>query len=421
MKANSNLAETTAHNTPRSGTFPSTPSCHHIEDNVLAFDDLDEYMTGSHPTGRWATYALSFGAAVAIALAIGFIGFVGLPYALAEDLDTNPDPDALQLEVERTAAELEDARTRVQETQTAITENQARITELETQIPGQQKRSDEAIVELYKMQYDSYDVLDMLLSSQNLDDFLRNYEYITHVTEANLAEIRRLNAMKAELEQVSVELEQAMADAKADEAAAEQALAKAQEVRAEAQRRAEEEASRQAEQAALAQAAAKAAEESQNEGGSSSPEDTASETASAASEAGDAAVEEISDDADWSMDEEEFVAEWTSRIDAYLAGSPLAGQGRTFAQAAWDYGVDPRWSPAIAYTESSLGAYCFLPHNAWGWGSVSWDSWEEAIDAHVRGLARGYGYTISMDAAEKYCPPNAVHWYETTLGQMNMI
>ena len=431
------MAETTAHNKPELGISSPTPSCRRIEDYVSTSDGFDECAHEPSPASRFATYALSLCAALGIALAIGFAGFDGLPHAHAEDLDTNPDPDALQLEVERTAAELDEARALVEDTQEAIAENQARIAELEAQIPGQQKRSDEAIVELYKMQYDSYDLLDMLLSSQNIGDFLRNYEYITHVTEANLTEIKRLNDMKAELEEASVELEQAMTDAQAQEAAAEQALIQAQEARAEAQRRAEEEARRQAEQAALAQAAAEAAEaqrkaaeeaddeddddEDDEESSTPDPAEAASETAEAATEAGDAAVEEISDDADWSMSEEEFVDEWASRIDAYLAGSPLAGQGRTFAQAAWDYGVDPRWSPAIAYTESSLGLYCFLPYNAWGWGSVSWDSWEEAIDAHVRGLARGYGYTITMDAAEKYCPPNAEHWYNTTLAQMNMI
>ena len=128
-----------------------------------------------------------------------------------------------------------------------------------------------------------------------------------------------------------------------------------------------------------------------------------------------------SDGADWSSDKETFVSQWAGRIDAYLAGSPLAGQGATFASAAWDYGVDPRWSPAISNTESSKGLYCFQSHNAWGWGSYSWSSWEEAIDAHVRGLARGYGYTISVEAAKKYCPPNWEHWYNATLAQMNMI
>lgn len=126
-------------------------------------------------------------------------------------------------------------------------------------------------------------------------------------------------------------------------------------------------------------------------------------------------------DVDWSVGEEAFVAEWTARIDAYLSGSPLAGMGSVFAQAAWNNGVDPRFSPAISNTESSKGAHCFLPHNAWGWGSSSWGSWEEAINAHVAGLASGYGYSLTYAAAQKYCPPNYDHWFHNTLAQMMMI
>ena len=73
---------------------------------------------------------------------------------------------------------------------------------------------------------------------------------------------------------------------------------------------------------------------------------------------------------DFSVGEEAFVQEWTQRIDAYLAGSNLAGHGCDFAQAAWDYGVDPRWSPAISNTESGKGAHCFLPYNACGVGAL---------------------------------------------------
>ncbi len=53
------------------------------------------------------------------------------------------------------------------------------------------------------------------------------------------------------------------------------------------------------------------------------------------------------DGADWSSDKTTFVESWAGRIDAYLAGSPLSGQGAVFAAAAWDYGVDPRFSPAM--------------------------------------------------------------------------
>lgn len=126
-------------------------------------------------------------------------------------------------------------------------------------------------------------------------------------------------------------------------------------------------------------------------------------------------------DIDWSVGKDAFIAEWTARIDAYLAGSPLAGQGVTFATAAWNNGVDPRWSPAISNTESSKGAVCFLPYNAWGWGSTGWSNWEDAINAHVAGLAAGYGYTISEANAAKYCPPNSVNWFNKTLAQMQMI
>lgn len=124
---------------------------------------------------------------------------------------------------------------------------------------------------------------------------------------------------------------------------------------------------------------------------------------------------------DFTVGKEAFITQWTSRIDNYLAGSPLAGYGSTFAEAAWNNGVDPRWSPAISNTESSKGAVCFKPYNAWGWGSSSWSSWEEAINAHVEGLASVYGYSITVANAQKYCPPTYMDWYTKTISQMQMI
>lgn len=124
---------------------------------------------------------------------------------------------------------------------------------------------------------------------------------------------------------------------------------------------------------------------------------------------------------DWSVGEDAFVSEWTNRINTYLAGSNLEGYGAVFAQAAWNNGVDPRWSPAIAYTESSLGGATFASYNAWGWGSSGFSSWEEAINTQVAGLANGYGSTISQDAANKYCPPNSAQWYQRTAEQMQQM
>lgn len=126
---------------------------------------------------------------------------------------------------------------------------------------------------------------------------------------------------------------------------------------------------------------------------------------------------------DFTVGKEAFLSEWTARIDNYLAGSPLAGQGATFAEAAWNNSVDPRWSPAISNTESSKGAVPYKSsYNAWGWmASVTWGSWEEAINAHVAGLASGYGYSITVAAAQKYCPPTYMDWYNKTIAEMMKI
>lgn len=142
----------------------------------------------------------------------------------------------------------------------------------------------------------------------------------------------------------------------------------------------------------------------------------------AAAKAAAAAVEApVLPDVDFTCGKEAFVAEWTARIDAYLAGSPLAGYGCVFAEAAWDNGVDPRWSPAISNTESSKGTNCFRAYNAWGWMAESWSSWNEAINAHIAGLASGYGYTISVANAKKYCPPTYLDWYAKTVSEMAKI
>ena len=77
-------------------------------------------------------------------------------------------------------------------------------------------------------------------------------------------------------------------------------------------------------------------------------------------------------DVDFSIGREAFIEEWSARINDYLFGSPLSGHGETFAEAAWEAGIDPRWSPAISNTESTKGRVCFKSHNAWGWDQTNW-------------------------------------------------
>ncbi|MCL2889601.1 MAG: CMP-2-keto-3-deoxyoctulosonic acid synthetase [Eggerthellaceae bacterium] len=137
--------------------------------------------------------------------------------------------------------------------------------------------------------------------------------------------------------------------------------------------------------------------------------------------AGDAAAAGL-DPVDWSMSHDEFVEHWAARIDAFMAGFPLEGQGRHFAEAAWNYGVDPRLSPAIASTESTRGKYCSVPYNAWGWGPhIPFSSWEQGIDIHVRGLKIGGYSPITYEGAQRYCPPTADSWYRETTKTMSYI
>ena len=367
--------------------------------------------------------------ALSATLAFGSVPALGLSgqAAWAEDIDINVQADAAQQEVERTAAEYDQAMSRIDELNQQISDNEAHIAKIQETLPEQQERSSAAAVKMYKAQASTPGLLEMVLSSENIVDFFTSLEYVSHIFSSNQAEINRLNELKAELDQTRRDLSQAKKDADSEAANAEAALTAAQEARQEAQRKAQEEAARQAEEAAKAAAEAQAAEEAKAAEAAKAADDAAKADDSAANDATNAGessgtVEAPSNDgADWTSDRDAFVAQWAGRIDAYLAGSPMAGTGQTFAEAAWDYGVDPRWSPAISNTESSKGLYCFNSHNAWGWGSASWGSWDDAIRSHVAGLARGYGYTISVDAAKKYCPPNWEHWYNATLAQMNMI
>ena len=344
-------------------------------------------------------------------------GTWSFPAALAEDIDTNPQPDELQQQIESSATAYNDAMARVDELQKQIDENAQAIAELEEKIPLQKERASSACVDLYKAQQDTASILDLILSSESLSDFITRVDYFNAVTRSNLEQIESLSSMQDQLLQAQDQLNASKQEAADQAEAAQAALQQAQNARIEAQRRAVEEATRQAEEAQAAKAAQADKAKSADSSASSDSESDAGSSSGSAAEPPAAST----DTADWSSDEDAFVSQWTARINNYLAGSPLSGYGETFARAAWTYGVDPRWSPAISCVESTKGAYCFASHNAWGWGSVSWDSWEEAINAHVAGLARGYGYTLTYAAAQKYCPPNADHWYNSCLAQMNSI
>lgn len=297
-----------------------------------------------------------------------------------------------------------------------IAELQTQIDNLQAVLPIQQERSNRALKQRYKNQKDSFAVFEVLFESTSLDEFLRQAEYIERVSEATLNEVNRTKELKENLD--SAQNEQEAIKAEIDE----RVNAATAELVAEQDRRASRQSAGIA--AAVGQAQSQGGEASVGKAadGGEQPEDFRE---AATSDAGP-----LNDGADWHADRDEFITHWAERLNAYLAGSALDGQGANFAMAAWKHNIDPRWSAAISNTESSKGAVCIKPHNAWGWGAadsdpsglaLDWDSWETAIDAHAEGLSKGYGYTISMNGAKSYCPNTWQSWYNKTLGEMARI
>ena len=126
---------------------------------------------------------------------------------------------------------------------------------------------------------------------------------------------------------------------------------------------------------------------------------------------------------DWSLSDDEIVAEWAPRIDAYLEGYPLEGHGEDFVRAGIKYGVDPRISVTISNTESTRGKAMLVgKNNPFGWLQHSFDSLEDAIYAHAEYMTCSY-YNGRLDAktAQTYCPPVWQSWLEDTLSAAQSI
>lgn len=368
-------------------------------------------------------------ATLAVALSTTSVLFPVTAYAVSEE--TQAELDSASQQVVDSAAAYNEAVDALDELQEKIDENNAAIEELEESLPEKQEAASAAMRDLYKYQQGSNPLVELVVGSDSLNEFLTTCVYMSQIQSSNTEAIEELNAAQEELEERKAELEAQKKQLQEDQQAAADALAEAQKLRQQAQEEAEAEAA--AELAALAAQAEAEEEESEDtevateettttesSGSSENPYNTATDTNQTADVTVDSSV-------NWSSgSRQDFIDTWASRINSYLSGSPLAGYGETFSAAAWDYGVDPRWSPAIACIESSKGRYCAGTCNAWGWtasggGFRSFSSWEEGIYAHVSYLRSMYGTTLTPEAAKIYCPPTWQDWYNKVGSEMNKI
>lgn len=345
--------------------------------------------------------------------------------------------EELQKKVEEATATYKEAMANIGAIKDEIAENEDKIAQIESELPEQRLRAADSLRTLYKMRQSSSGLVELLLSADDFNEFIATVTYLDRIQSKNMSELEQLNDLNSQLLEAQDTLMARQAQATQEAERAYQAQAEAIEAREAVVRQAEAQAA--AEQQQAEEALAKAAKDAQegktftNASGQQvavTVSDTVPTPAPATSETKQESKKEESKQetpapvvqpVETVSERDAFINKWAPRIDAYMAGYPLGGHGKTFAEAAWDCGVDPRWSPAISCIESTKGLYCFKPYNAWGWGSVSWPDWDTAIREHIAGLSAGYGYTISPSAAQKYCPPTWEDWYASVSSEMNKI
>lgn len=275
-------------------------------------------------------------------------------------------------QVEATFAAYNEAKARQDELQTEISSLEAQIADLEFQIPGLQEKAGEICRAMYVSGDANLDLISAILSAESLGQAIRIADTYEKVLRSQTDQLQALVDAKHELEDSKAKLDTDKAQSDATVTAAKEALDAAISARQQAQAEA-----RAAGAGALAQ------------------------------------------QIDWSLPRDEFVASWGARINKYLSGTKLSGQGESFADAAYEYGADPRLSPAISRIESGCGAACFRPYNAWGWMGKSFSNWGDAIYAHVKYLSGPlYGGYLTMKVAQMYCPPTAGEWYSKVSAEM---
>ncbi|MCQ2751930.1 MAG: hypothetical protein MJ189_02375 [Coriobacteriales bacterium] len=302
------------------------------------------------------------------------------------------EDDSLQnveTDIEKSAKAYADALVKQAALDDEVANIKIRILELEDALPQQQERCNYSIKELYKFTPNRINMIMSLFSANNISDLITMVDSYNYIIGQNYEAVYKTATLKKELESSYSDLKIAKSDADGAASAAKANLEEAISLRQKNQ------------EAALVQQK----EEAKTTGVSSS------------------AAAATKENVDWSENKKTFVNSWASRIDAYLSGSPTAGCGEYYAAAAWDYGVDPRWAPAISLSESGKGVKCFHPYNAWGYGQKEFSSWKEGIYTVVKTLGTPlYGGTLTMKSAKIYSGhEDPTDWYNLISGEMAKI
>ncbi len=156
-----------------------------------------------------------------VARAAGTAALVGLlclaspRVALAEQ-----SLESLELAAIQAADSYQAATEKVAQIQDQIEDNAARKAQLEAELPAQRERAAAAIKAHYILQQDQANLVSMLLSAEDFNQFLSQAQYLTAITTSKLNEMVQLTQMERKLDQTSQALEsaKAAADTQASEA-----------------------------------------------------------------------------------------------------------------------------------------------------------------------------------------------------------
>lgn len=160
----------------------------------------------------------------------------GLALALSASLALGPATPAMAApsleELENAAISASDSYNQAQDALDAlnkqIADNETQIADLEAKLPELQKKSAAALRANYKMSQTRTAFLELLLASDDFNQFITTLAYLNDATEANARDIQDLADAKNQLETTQAQLEQQKSELEGRKQAAHDAYQKAQ-------------------------------------------------------------------------------------------------------------------------------------------------------------------------------------------------
>lgn len=109
-----------------------------------------------------------------------------------------------------------------------IDTNEQKIADLEAQMPELEAKCSVALVANYKLSQGRQELLDLLLSSDNFEQFITTLAYLNDATESTLDDMEKLSEAKSQLESTQAQLKQQQSEVETKAEEAQKALTDAQ-------------------------------------------------------------------------------------------------------------------------------------------------------------------------------------------------